>query len=543
MSRQSGETPPNPNKTNPTEITMKLTLKNPLQAKACTLLATAVVTMAASTAIADQLRVFNEKVSGVPAANPVAVSPNVLSPEFTAGLAAQGIDVLENPLGPITQFGNLGDGSRTEPDENTYLILDHNPGGPTPGYDYGRHFLFQGHENSDDLAHVTRINLDVADPDHRITLLTPVDENGVTEFNSIDGSTWDPFTRTLLFAEEAGANGGVVEMGADFDPNTGAGAGLRTLYGSLGRGGYEGIHPDDRGNIWIVEDVGGTTVLNNGRNPNSFVYQFVPTSPNDLTHGKLQALQVSINGNPVVFVPVDAQHPNGDTRSQNQLLLHTVGASWPVQWVTIHDTEIDGTDPFDANALAKAAGATPFKRPENGQFQPGSHFQTFFFVVTGDTNNIAGTDPELAARGAWGGIFRVDLDRSRETGHISLVVLGDADHASFDNVTFVDDKDTILVTEDRGDTLHDQLNKLDSIWAYKLNQQHPERSIAARFVALGQDPLATDEDNEPTGVHMSEGDSTIQGLIGTKVFKKNHARLFFTQQHGENNLFEVFPRD
>ncbi len=525
---------------------MKLTLKNPLQAKSCAFVAIvmALVTMAASKAAADNhVRVFNEKVSGVPAANPVVISPNVLSPEFTAGLLAEGLDLLENPSGLITQFGNLGDGSRTEPDENTYLILDHNPGGPTPGYDYGRHFLFQGHENADDLAHVTRINLDVADPDHRFTLLTPVDENGLTEFNSIDGSTWDPFSRTLLFAEEAGANGGVIEMGADFDPNTGAGAGLRTLYGSLGRGGYEGIHPDDWGNILIVEDVGGTTVLNNGRNPNSFVFRFVPTSPDDLTHGKLQALQVSINGNPVVFVPVDAQHPNGDTRSENQLLLHTLGASWPVQWVTLHDTEIDGTDPFDANALAKAAGATPFKRPENGQFHPGSHFQAFFFVVTGDTNNIAGTDPVLAARGAWGGIFRVDLDRSRETGHISLVVLGDADHASFDNITFVDDKDTILLTEDRGDTLHDQLNKLDSIWAYKLNQQHPERSIAARFVALGQDPLATDEDNEPTGVHMSEGDSTIQGLIGTKVFKKGQARLFFTQQHGENNLFEVFPRD
>jgi hypothetical protein len=152
----------------------------------------------------------------------------------------------------------------------------------------------------------------------------------------------------------------------------------------------------------------------------------------------------------------------------------------------------------------------------------------------------------LAARGAWGGIFRVDLDRSRETGHISLVVLGDADHAAFDNITFVDDKDTVLVAEDRGDTLHDQLNKLDSIWAYSLNTQHPEKSIVARFVALGQDSLAGvpgEEDNEPTGLHMSEGDSTIQGLIGTKVFKKDRARLFFTQQHGENNLFEVFPRD
>jgi secreted PhoX family phosphatase len=126
--------------------------------------------------------------------------------------------------------------------------------------------------------------------------------------------------------------------------------------------------------------------MNNGKNPNSFVYRFVPENPTDLTHGKLQALQVSINGSPVVFVPVDINHPNGDTRSQNQLSLHTVGASWPVQWVTVHDTAVNGTAPFDANALAKAAGATPFKRPENGQFQPGSHFRTFFFLITGDTD-------------------------------------------------------------------------------------------------------------------------------------------------------------
>ena len=525
---------------------MKLTVKKVLQAKSCSLVAVALVTMAASNAAAAQLRVFDKIVSGVPIPSPEEITDNVFSPEFTPRLVAQGIDLLENPSGVITSFGNLEDGTITHPDENTYLILDHNPGGLTPGYDYGRHFLFQGHENSGNLAYVTRINLDVAHPDYRITLLTPVDANGLTNFNSIDGSTWNPFSGTLLFTQEASTNGGVFEIGADFDPNTGGGAGLRTLYGSLGQGGYEGIHPDNSGNIWIVEDVGGTTVLNNGRNPNSFVYRFVPLNPSDLSRGKLQALQVSINGNAVVFVPVDDQHPNGNTRSRNQLLLHTVGASWPVQWVTVHDTEIDGTDPFDANALAKAAGATPFKRPENGQFQPDTQFRTFFFDVTGDTDNTAGSDPVLASRGAWGGLFRVDLDASRETGHISLVILGDADHASFDNITFVDDKDTILLAEDRGDTLHEQLNTLDSIWAYKLNRQNPHQNIVARFVALGLDKVAGvsgEEDNEPTGLHMSEGDSSISGLIGTKVFKTDKARLFFTQQHGENNLFGVFPQD
>jgi hypothetical protein len=522
---------------------MKLALKNSLRAKTCALFAIsiALVTVAA----ADEPKVFGKKVGGVPAANLEVITDNVLSPEFVPGLVVEGLDLLENPSGLITKFGNLSDNSRTEPDENLYLILDHNPGGATPGYDYGRHFLFQGHENAGNRAYVTRVNLDVAHPDHRITLLTPVGQNGLTGFNSIDGSTWDPFSRTLLFTQETGSNGGVIEMGADFDPNTGGGAGLRTLYGSLGRGGYEGIHPDNRGNILIVEDVGGTTV-NFGRNPNSFVYRFVPTNAADLTQGKLQALQVSINGSPIVFVPVDANHPNGDILSNNQLLLHTVGASWPVSWVTVHDTAIDGTASFDANAAAKAAGATPFKRPENAQFQPDSHFQTFFFDTTGDTDNRAGTQPALAVRGTWGGIFRVDLDQSRNTGNISLVVLGDADHAAFDNITFADKKDTLLVAEDRGDTLHDQLNKLDSVWAYNLKKDHPSENTVARFIALGEDrmaPIATEEDNEPTGLHMSEGDSTIEGLIGAKELNKDRALLFFTQQHGENNLFEVFPRD
>jgi len=226
--------------------------------------------------------------------------------------------------------------------------------------------------------------------------------------------------------------------------------------------------------------------------------------------------------------------------------IHTIGASWPVSWVTIHDTEVDGAASFDANTLAKAAGATPFKRPENGQFQPSSHFRTFVFTITGDTSAVAGGDPVLAARGAWGGLFRVDLNADRETGNISLVILGDADHAAFDNVTFVDDRDTVLLAEDRGDLLHDQLNTLDSVWAYKLNREHPERNAVARFVALAQDRLAGvagEEDNEPTGIHMSEGDSTIGGLIGTREFRTDAARLFFTQQHGENNLFEVSPLD
>src|SRR5262249_33552675 len=147
-----------------------------------------------------------------------------------------------------------------------------------------------------------------------------------------------------------------------------------------------------------------------------------------------------------------------------QLQLHTVGAHYRTKWVTLHDTAINGTTPFDANALAKAAGATPFKRPENGCFQPGTDFRNFFFTITGDTDANAGNNPDLAARGAWGGIFEVQLDPSRESGNISLIVLGDSAHNSFDNIAF-SSSNSFLTTEDRGDTLHDQLNTLDSIWA------------------------------------------------------------------------------
>lgn len=82
-----------------------------------------------------------------------------------------GSDQLENPADSIVTFGFLNDfppqtiePSKTEPDQNLYLVFSSNPGGPTPHYEYGRHFLYQGHENANDMAYVTRINLDVPIP-------------------------------------------------------------------------------------------------------------------------------------------------------------------------------------------------------------------------------------------------------------------------------------------------------------------------------------------------------------------------------------------
>ncbi len=118
----------------------------------------------------------------------VGTLDNKLPRGFSLRLVAHGEDTIENPSGLMTQFGLLPNGTRTEPDENTYLVLEQNPGGPAAGYDYGRHFLFQGHENGGGFAYVTRINLVVTDLLHRITLPTPqVDPNtNKTGFSSIE---------------------------------------------------------------------------------------------------------------------------------------------------------------------------------------------------------------------------------------------------------------------------------------------------------------------------------------------------------------------
>ncbi len=506
------------------------------------------------------------RIVGVPQANAKSGHPdNVISRGFKLVQIVQGTDKLENPSGIITNFGMLNDGAtqkfeptRTEADENLYLVFDHNLGGPTPGFDYGRHYLFQGHENAVPFAYITRVNLDVTDPAHRITLLTPVGANGQTGFGSIDGSVWDPFTRTLLFTQERGTSGGIIEITPEWPSQ------VRTLDGVIGKGGFEGIHPDNKGNLWITEDTGGPTTNVDPANPNSpktarransFLFRFVPKDITNLSKGGvLQALQVTIDGSSVVFGGTTAAQIQADVFAVARLKLNTPGSSWPVKFVNVHDSTACAPNcpAFDANAAAKTAGATPFQRPENGLFRPGSNFQSFFFTATGDTDANSGT-PALAARGSWGSIFRVDFRKGRDQGTISIVVLGDADHASFDNISFLDEK-TIIAAEDRGDGLHTQLNKLDSIWSFRLSDDddHDRGNVRdARFVALGRDPASEQDsillgtpgfqnegDNEATGTHVSNGDTSIRGMLGTSHSLKG-ARTFFTQQHGLNRVFEV----
>jgi hypothetical protein len=52
-----------------------------------------------------------------------------------------------------------------------------------------------------------------------------------------------------------------------------------------------------------------------------------------------------------------------------------------------------------------------------------------------------------------------------------------------------------------------------------------------------------DGDNEITGAHVSDGDPSVRGILGAKephLFQDGW-RWFYSEQHGNNPLYEVIP--
>ena len=503
----------------------------------------------------------NTKSPGVP-------SPNVLPPEFIETAVAQGSNAVENPAtialaaGPLVigHYGYDEDGplmpgpgdlpsathkveaTKTEPDKNTYLEL-FGQTGADPLYDYGSHFLFQGHELGAGAAVITRINLD-ADGPHRVTVMASTDKTGAP-ISTIDGSTWDPFAQRMVFTAENAS-------GPEYQATLGFPSVVEDISGAIGRGGYEGVQNDSAGNLWIVEDVGGPApaAAPHAKVPNSFIYRFLKKRSDDLTHGKLQVLQVlSIaTGQPIVFHSADA-----DTLSADVGALHTYGNVFNTTWITIHDTDVDGNSvPFSANALAKSKGGTPFKRPENGQFRPGTGFKEFYFDETGDTSAVTEAG---AAFGGFGGVFKLaQTSPTANAGKLSLLYLGDVAHTGLDNCAFLS-KNQIVFVEDAGDGLHTQRNALDSAYAFDVTVDYSNpTNQPVRLLAEGRDPSATldsgfsgmtgfqnEGDNEITGFHVSNGDPSTAGILGAAIPKqfKGGWRVFYTAQHGDNVTWEI----
>ncbi len=483
-----------------------------------------------------------------------------LSEELRSIVLAQGSTKVENPTALTSYYGydndvlnTAGDPqmvptksspanetTKTEPDKNTYLTFGRGLPGADGGYDYGKRFLFQGHENgAGGAGYITRINLD-ADAAHRVTVLATTDTAGAP-LTTIDGSTWDPFAQRLLFTTESPSK-------PTYAATPGYPSVVEDVSGALGRGGYEGIQNDGDGNLWIVEDIGGATKTGTAAKiPNSFLYRYVPATKGDLHNGQLQALQVTgPTGQPITKA---SQTP---LNSPDQLALHAYGSSFATRWVTVHDTATDGTAPFNANEAATAHDASPFKRPENGVFRPDGSFNQFLFDETGDTN---ATSVENDNAGGWGSVFKLSQrGPSAAVGSLSIFYKGNQEHAGFDNMSFLT-RNQLTVVEDAGDTLHSQRNALDSGFTFDLATDYSTAGTApVRWLAEGRDPSATidssyngfgknDGDNEITGDLISDGDSRPGGILGAKPPTpfRDGWRWFYTQQHGDNTTYEVVP--
>jgi hypothetical protein len=488
------------------------------------------------------------------------------SVELAGQVIAQGATPLENPTSLTGFYGYQNDvisagdptkpqmvptqgvnneAQKTEPDENTYLSFKNALHGADPNYYYGKRFLYQGHEaavsvNGVKQGLITRINLD-GDPAHRVTLLATTDSSGAA-INTIDGSGWDPWAGKLIFTTE-NVNAPTYSATPDY-PST-----VTDVSGALGRGGYEGVSLDSEGNVMILEDQSGANKGNTtAKVPNSFLFRYVPDSPGDLTNGKLQVLQVLNN---VTHQPI-TQTTQTPLHSADQVALHVYGSSFDANWVTIHDTA-NGHTPFNANTLAKAADGTPFKRPENGRFRPGTGFREFYFDETGDTN---ATSLENENEGGWCSVFKLSQSRpGASSARLSIFYRCDGTRAGFDNTAFLS-HDLVTFVEDAGDGLHGQRNALDSGWVFDVTQDYSDPSNQpVRWLAEGRDPSATidaaaggfgknDGDNEITGTDVSDGETTVNGLLGAKnphLFQDKDWRFFYTEQHGDNRTYEVVP--
>ena len=260
----------------------------------------------------NPLEANNGKADGVAVANAVAAG-------LSLSIIAEGKMKLENPSAVNGYYGFANDGplspeagamqskdkqveaSKTEPDKNTYLVLTGQKG-PDATYDYGSHFLFQGHEagavaDKKAQGYFTRVNLD-ADAAHRVTLMADTDTSG-NPLPFIDGSTWNPFAARFLLTGEEGEDGGLWQATADF-PSV-----ADDLRGVAGIGSYEGVQTDKDGTLWLIEDSGGKKgeVNKHARQPNSFVFRLVPADKADLKKGgRLEALQVTgKDGQPILF--------------------------------------------------------------------------------------------------------------------------------------------------------------------------------------------------------------------------------------------------
>jgi hypothetical protein len=124
-----------------------------------------------------------------------------------------------------------------------------------------------------------------------------------------------------------------------------------------------------------------------------------------------------------------------------------------------------------------------------------------------------------------------------------------------DNINFLS-KNQLGSVEDAGDGLHASRNALDSGYSFDVTADYSNtQNQPVRWLAEGRDASATidsatggfgvnEGDNEITGLLVSNGDPSVEGILGAKNPNLGDSkwRWFYTQQHGDNTTWEVLFR-
>ena len=566
----------------------------------------AAVAVGATVAIAGSFG--SGDLTGVANANPKATGfnePNILSPQLQEVVWAQGSMPLDGATSAFPTYGYNGNGpqipafvsgatasnveaTKTEPDKNTYVVFGKGAAGPASGYDYGTHFVFQGHENGAPMpfsapyvpagttvkgSSITRINLD-GDGAHRVTLFATQTETGAP-LAQIDGSNWDPFAQKLLFTTEtafadppsttpatpAPPGPSIYQSTADYPPR------VTDISNVVGRAGFEGVQEDSKGNLYLVEDVGGANGTGANAEDEAAEQLRLPVEPADPSNlaagGQLQVLQVTVNGSPLKFTPPAGSPPSAaqiaaaaDTdisgaNSAGYVSLHQAGSWFATKWIDI-GTPTTASTPLpgaDDNALAKAAGAharssgprtsLPARLEVHGVLlrRDGRHRQPDVRRrrARAQSNLPACTTPNVT--GGFTTIFKLVQSPKSDSGTISVLLQRRPGPCGLRQRRRSSRRTHRLR---RGRRRHAARPAERARLGVSLRRR-PRTTRTARspmrFIAEGRDAAATidsglsgstgfqnDGDNEITGLYVSDGDTGTGGLLGTKSRSSSRER-------------------
>ena len=432
---------------------------------------------------------------------------------------------------------------KTEPDKNTYLVFKKGlPGrglrptttAPTSSSRGTRPAIARA---------TSRGSTSTPTPTHRVTRLATQDKNG-NPIADIDGSTWDPFAQRLLFTTENAER-------PTYAATPGYPSTVDDVSGALGRGGYEGIQDDSDGNIWIVEDIGGANKPGTtAKIPNSFVYRYVPEARATSHNGRLQVA-------PGLNAARHADHhrvADAAQRPPTRSRCTPTATSFDTRWVTIHDTAIDGTAPFNANAAAKAARRHAVQaareRRCSGRARSSSEF---FFDETGDTNATSAGEQQLPAAGAAlqadpgrpvGGHREADAVLQGRPGARRLrqrrVPRQGPDHVRRGRRRHAARRSATRSTRASSSTSR-RTTRTPANQSAPLARRGPRRvgddrrrptAASARTTATTRSPAST----SPTATPARTGSSARRSRTCSS---DGMALVFYTQQHGDNPTYEV----